>query len=157
MWVCALRATTVASAVAAPTPGLPPQPGRITADAAAVVVGAVAIVAAVVSRPGDHALTARVVRSIRHLTWLILSIPYVAALTLSFGPTGDSLDLALRVLAALSTVLAVAITLLWAAPWIQVLARRGHALRRREWVRQLAVSLKAQTSISGDPEGQPGG
>lgn len=80
------------------------EASRSGTDAAALLLGFSALIAAVIIRPGEHALTARLIVWARAIALVAIGLPIVAAYLLAFGPEGSALARWWFGLAGLSTV-----------------------------------------------------
>lgn len=92
----------------------PRRSGRPTVDVAAILLTLVAVLAAIVVRSGEHALTSRLLVGPRTLVLTSVAVPFIGAWFLAFGPTGAALRYCWWLLAGISwcPVLALATTYL---------------------------------------------
>ena len=92
------------------------QAARPSGDVAALLLAFVGVVVAFVVRPGEHALTARLLTVARVLAMVGVTLPFVGAWLLTFGPRGSALTVMWWVLAGLGWMMTVLLYLTLRGP-----------------------------------------
>lgn len=90
-----------------------------SSSAAALLLALLGVLAALLTRPGEHAMISRLLTWVRPLVLGVALVPFIAAWVVVFGPSGEGLVWTWRVLAVLAGICFVLLSFSYRGPKIQ--------------------------------------